>query len=205
LQEGVIGHTIFGMMIHKSAKQLLFVFFTLLLSAPYSAMAEDWDGKLSEMYRLHGAGKKEEALAHAKGLLKEAERFPKQDLRRVEQIHHVGWLYYDLKRYAEAKPYLKDSLELFREREAQGLTGGHGVANELELLGEVSFGLKDYVTALEYFEEAEENLRSSSPNSIEHIAAVKWGAVAAKAMGRKDLVERKLKELSSLGIDDWIP
>ena len=168
---------------------------------------QSWQQKLAPMYQLHRTGKKEEALSYALVLMKESESFSHLDLLRIEQIHHVGWLNYDLKRYSQALQYLTKSLSLYKERERAILKdpslthtdpdSGHGVGNELELLGEVYFALKNNSTALNYFKEAELYYGKSQPGSQTHISTIKWQAAVYKSMGMPREADAKLKQIAA--------
>lgn len=117
------------------------------------AQESEWQRLTSSMYATHKAGDKEEALRIAEGLLDSARsRYPKTHLRHAESVHHVGWLNWDLRRFATAKRYFDESLRLYTEIEKQGVVppGVHGVGNEQNLLAGTHRALGNFETAEQY-------------------------------------------------------
>jgi tetratricopeptide (TPR) repeat protein len=175
-----------------------------------------WEAHIQPMFDLHAQGKKEESLALAQSFLAEAEaNFAPLDIRRIEALHHVGWLNQDLQRWDTAGFYLHRSLDLYRKLEEASKTnpelammkppGVHGIGNELHLLGGVYYFKGNYEEALRYFKDAVEFFRNKPQFRNTYIDCIKWTASTYKALGDSPNLEATLATLKTLGVVDWRP
>ncbi len=130
-----------------------------ILAIPIAQYARDWEWQRlkSSMYASHQAGAKDEALRSAERMLDIARsRYPMTPLRYAESVHHVGWLNWDLQRYAKAKRYFQESLRLYTEIESQGAVppGLLGAGNEQNLLAGIHEALGEFEVAEQYYLQA---------------------------------------------------
>ena len=134
-----------------------------------------WAKLNKPMYSAHKVGEKELALKIAKGLFFISDfTFSKTDIRRVEAIHHIGWLNWDLKKDKEAEKYLNMSLELYKEillenkeRSDKVIPPGvHGLGNEYYLLAVIYKNRGNLDKAIEATEKAKKYFEKEEPKYI---------------------------------------
>ncbi len=144
----------------------------------------EWSRKMHELRALHKRGRKGEALRQAKVLLTEAEgSFSRLDIRRIEAVHDVGWLSYDLKRDREAERYLQRSLKLYSElilanqrnpsSKLRGPSGVHGVGNEHVLLGDIAARNGRRYQARQHYEKALSFFRKRLPHHKSYYESIR--------------------------------
>lgn len=118
-----------------------------------------------QMFSLHRAGDKDSSLAKARLLLQISDQhLAELDIKRIESIHHVGWLLWDQKRYREASDLLEQSLILYKRKDQtewflpQYLRklppGVHGSGNEHYILADIYSNLGDFELADYHYQQA---------------------------------------------------